>query len=186
MPKKRFFVNKLTDYSPGEDVHIDKDWWHNQILAIVKIISDSLPNVSQDGGLYVGGAGVAYMFYYISNYEPFTQYKGHFVHVAQSLLERDLKFTERRSCKAADKVSFLLGPTGLYTVGALMGKLMQKDGMVQENVKKFQAITPECVKPNFLRCGSDELFVGRASFLSGALTMEKKLGIKVCGYFIFF
>lgn len=180
MPKRRYFPNKLIDYNPGADVHINKDWWHGQILAIVKSITDALQSqISQDGGLYVGSAGVAYMLYYISNYEPFYQHKAHFIQLSQSILSKDIPFTEKQSSKSADKVSFLLGPSGLYTVGALVGKLMQKQDLVQDNVKKFQAVASECIKPNFLKCGSDELFVGRAGFLSGVLAMEKKIGIKV-------
>ncbi|GFR62049.1 LanC-like protein 3 [Elysia marginata] len=180
MSRRRFFPNKLPDYSQGADVPIDKDWWHGQILAIVKTITDALESqVSQDGGLYVGSAGVAYMLYYAAEYEPFYHHKATFIQWAESILRRDIPFTERQSSKSADRVSFLLGPSGLYTLGALLGKVMQKQEMVQEYVKKFQAVAPECIKPNFLRCGSDELFVGRAGFLSGALAMEKRMGIKV-------
>ena len=187
MSRRRFFTNKLPDHNPGTDVHIAKDWWHGQILAIVKTITDALSSeVSQDGGLYVGSAGIAYMLYYVSTYEPFYQHKANFIHLAQSILKRDLIFTERQSSKPADRVSFLLGPSGLYTLGALLGKLMQKEEMMQDNIKKFKSIAPECIKPNFLGCGSDELFVGRAGFLSGALTMEKRIGVKVFNSVVIF
>ncbi|RUS78284.1 hypothetical protein EGW08_013948 [Elysia chlorotica] len=180
MPRRRFFRNQLPDHSPGDAVLIDKDWWHGQILALVQTVTEALSsNVSQEGGLYVGSAGIAYMLYYVSTYEPFYQHKANYIHIAQSIFKRDLTFTERQSSKPADRVSFLLGPSGLYTLGALLGKLSQKEDMVQDNINKFKAVASECIKPNFLGCGSDELFVGRAGFLSGALTLEKRIGIKV-------
>lgn len=179
-PRMRFFPNKLKDYNPGQDVEISKEKWLEQIIALVKVITEAMPSsLTSDGGLYVGSAGVAYMLYYISNYDPLHDNKVLYLQMAKSIYERDIGFRAKEHSSKADEVSFILGPAGLYVLGALLGKAMKNDALLQENISKYQACAKECLKPKFLSCGSDEFFVGRAGYLCGVHNLEKKIGIKV-------
>ncbi|GFR62046.1 LanC-like protein 3 [Elysia marginata] len=176
----RFFTNELIDYSQDAEVLIDTEWWHDQILKNVKTITDALQSrVSADGGLYIGSAGIAYMLYYVSLYKPFDEQKANFTQLAESILIKDAAYIEKQYSKTPYSVSFLVGPTGLYALGALLGKLTQKQEMVQENVQKFRDVAIEINKPNVAEQGFDELFAGRSGFLCGALAMEKRIGTKV-------
>lgn len=180
MPKTRFFVNKMPDYIAGEEIDINRSTWHEQIIALIKVIKEAAKTASSDGGFYVGTAGIAYMLCYASSYEPFYENKREFLQMAKALFDRDLKIAEKNKSSKADEVSFILGPSGLYALGAILGNALKNETLVSESVQRFQAVAKECLKLKFLSCGSDELFVGRAGYISGVLALEKRLGVKVC------
>ena len=46
----------------------------------------------------------------------------------------------------------------------------------QQFVKKYEAMAALCLERDFLSHGSDELFVGRAGYLCGALELNRKFG----------
>ncbi|CAG5126354.1 unnamed protein product [Candidula unifasciata] len=179
MPRKRFFVNKMADYTAGEEIDINKSTWHEQIIALIKVITEAAQTASSDGGLYVGTAGIAYMLCYASSFEPFYENKREYLQMAKALFDRDLKILEKSRSSKADEVSFILGPSGLYALGAILGSALKNEALVNENVQRFRSVAKECLKPRFLSCGSDELFVGRAGYVCGALTLKNKLSVKV-------
>lgn len=184
MPRPRFFPNKMPDYIAGQDIDINKSTWHEQITSLITVIIDAAPSSSTDGGLYVGTAGIAYMLYYASIYDPFFESRERYLQMAKALFDRDLKAIDKSKPSKADAVSFILGPSGVYAVGAFLGSILKNEALVSENVQRFQSVAKECLKPKFLSCGSDELFVGRAGYICGALALEKKLGVKVCNHVI--
>ncbi|XP_005108704.1 lanC-like protein 3 isoform X2 [Aplysia californica] len=178
MPKTRFFPNKLQDYNPSSGTEISKDAWREHINSIVNAINnDVCRSMSCDGGLYVGSAGVAYMLWYISSHPLLSENKSKYLELAQSIYKANLQYSTRS--KPADAVSFVLGAAGVYTLGALLGSSLQAEAQVGENAQRYQSLASICVKPRFLSCGSDELFVGRAGYLCGTHCFQKKLGFKV-------
>uniref|UniRef100_A0A0B6ZXK7 Uncharacterized protein n=1 Tax=Arion vulgaris TaxID=1028688 RepID=A0A0B6ZXK7_9EUPU len=179
MPRTRFFPNKLPDYTPGQDIDINKVTWHEQITALIDAITDAAESASPDGGLYVGTAGIAYMLCYASSYEPFFENKHNYLQLARALFERDLKISEKSKPSKADTVSFILGPSGLYALGAFLGNALKNESLVNENIKRYKSVANECLKSKFLSSGSDELFVGRAGYICGSLALEKGLGMKI-------
>jgi membrane transport protein XK len=72
--------------------------------------------------------------------------------------------------------AFLLGKAGFYAVGAVLGKEMGNEKLVEESIKGFLEGAKVCKPINFLGCGGDELLVGRAGYLCGALWLQQKLG----------
>ena len=46
-------------------------------------------------------------------------------------------------------------------------------------LQAYAAAATHCQPIHFLRCGGDELFVGRAGFICGALWLRKTLGVDV-------
>lgn len=75
-----------------------------------------------------------------------------------------------------DEVAFLLGKGGHYAVGAVLGKLVGNQTLVDECIQKYVAAGDICKPVDFFSNGGDELFVGRAGYLCGALWLQQKLG----------
>lgn len=77
------------------------------------------------------------------------------------------------------KTSFLLGNLGAYFVGALVYNAVDKKQMVARCLTSYAEAAPLCLPTQFLKCGSDELFVGRAGYLCGLLQLKKRTGQQV-------
>jgi len=73
-------------------------------------------------------------------------------------------------------VAFLLGKAGYYAVGAVLGKEMGDEKLSRESLQGFVEGVEVCKPVDFLGCGGDELLVGRAGYLCGALWLQQKLG----------
>lgn len=75
-----------------------------------------------------------------------------------------------------DEPSFLLGKAGHYAVGAVLGHVTGNQQLTDECVHRYVSAADICKPIDFFRHGGDELFVGRAGYLCGALWMQQKLG----------
>ncbi|CAG7723925.1 unnamed protein product [Allacma fusca] len=133
-----------------------------------------------DGGIYVGAAGITYAYLHIYNVLN-DQERQYFLPLAQKLYERHVKYVEmhtvvKSSKKDVDSVGFLLGKAGFYAVGAVFGKIMGNRELLNQSLTNYIDAASVCKPIEFLQCGSDELFVGRAGYLFGALWLQEKLG----------
>jgi len=72
--------------------------------------------------------------------------------------------------------AFLLGPAGAYAVGSLVYADTAQTAASIELREKYRALAAACQPVNALRHGSDELFVGRAGYICGALLLNRKFG----------
>ena len=70
-------------------------------------------------GLYVGCAGVAYMFYYLANSEPLQHRREEYLIKARNYIEVALSYSMSKQCRDP-LASFLLGNGGVYAIGALI------------------------------------------------------------------
>ncbi|KAJ8409876.1 hypothetical protein AAFF_G00209170 [Aldrovandia affinis] len=75
------------------------------------------------------------------------------------------------------RAAFLLGGAGIYAVAAMVYKALGSSDL--KPLTKFRNLWDVCAPINFLECGSDELFVGRAGYLCAALVLKQKLEIEV-------
>ena len=80
-----------------------------------------------------------------------------------------------------NQVGFLLGATGVQAVAAVIYASCHNKDQMQANVQGFAKVAKDRILvPSVVhRCGSDELFVGRAGYLSGALWMNSMLNTNV-------
>ena len=135
---------------------------------------------AEDGGLYVGLSGIAYGLFHVSQCEHVSQElrdvclatAGTYLHAS---LEYCTKRSEERNCTGA---AFLLGHLGVYAFAAVY---FSKCGDLEQSgvyVAKFVALHKMCKPVDFLPCGGDELLVGRAGYLCGALYLQQQLGEK--------
>ena len=176
----RCFVNNMPDFDPNVRYAIKEKYWKQIILAMVKSIVEGMPPIFHncDGGLYVGCAGIAYMLDYLANSKPFAEDKS----VRQEFLTRARNYADVSLSYASGKANrdppaaFLLGSAGVFAVSSLVYSDIAEKKASDELNKKYLALAATCQPVNYLNCGSDELFVGRAGYLCGSLLLNRKFG----------
>ena len=177
MSHSRFFKNSLQDFIPGSRVKIEPSYWVPKIKSLIDTVVQGMPPTFEncDGSLYVGCAGVAYMLYYVSSFEFFVDVKEDYLAKARNYVDVSLSFCKSRKSRDPP-AAFLLGPAGVYAVGSLVYSDIGQREVVTECNKKYSALSSVCEPVNYLDCGSDELLVGRAGYLCGALLLNRKFG----------
>lgn len=172
----RYFPNPFDDFKNDTSLTIDTDEVKGQIIEhiqnITKRLTPSKKNV--DGGLYVGISGVSFMFYYLSKNPLLSENKSIYLNKAMEYLQPALETS------AGDKTSFLLGDAGTYALATIVNKELG-DEQYKETLKMYKALHGQYLNPKFLKCGGDELFVGRAGYIAGALWMSRELQTQVFG-----
>lgn len=174
----RFFTNQSQDSNISPI--IDEVYWKKvidqYIKSIIKNFKPSLKNC--DGGLYVGCAGISYMLYkaYTLNlFESCDYLKMDFKEYA----EASLTYVESHKEKSIPEISFLLGAGGVYVLNALVKDSLGQKEASQMMCQRYSNLAFEC-KPLILsKNGSDELFVGRAGYLNGALILNKHFNTQI-------
>lgn len=175
----RFFANKFAAYIPGSQVVIDRARWVPQVCQIAESIMEGMPPTLDncDGGLYVGNAGIAYMFYHVASNAAFSEMRSDFLDQAVMYSKVAEQYVKQSS--GSDKASFILGEAGVHAASALIHEAVGNKDVSAKYLQKYEAIADVCMPIDFLRCGSDELFVGRAGYLCGAVNLNHKLGKQV-------
>ena len=173
----RYFVNKLADFVPGSRVQVDHAFWKQYIVALANKVTEHMPPTFDncDGGLYVGCGGLAYMFYYLAESEPFADMRQEMLTRARNYLDVSLSYAASKRCRDPP-ASFLLGPGGVYATGSLIYRGQGDANAAAEMNRNYLSLSAVCQPVDFLSCGSDELFVGRAGYLCGALLLNRKCG----------
>lgn len=172
----RYFVNNLSDYVGGK-VEIDVARWKRYVLQTFERIRSRMPPALEycDGGLYVGCAGVAYACYHIGRAESFSDHRNKLMHAAVEYLDVSLAYGGRRrsSGRGDPPAAFLLGPGGVLAVGGLIYDFVGRQEDAANLKKRYTDLAKYASKPgNYLGFGSDELFVGRAGYVCGALNLN--------------
>ncbi|OWF40181.1 LanC-like protein 3 [Mizuhopecten yessoensis] len=177
----RNFKNKYQDFTEGSEVFIDQEKWIGCIEQIVKNIVNGMPPdpANCDGGLYVGNAGIAYMYYYLSNCDLFTQRKTDFLEQGMMYGKVAMDYVERGGDRGNPPCSFILGQAGTIAVNSLLFHTAGNDSKSKKIAEKFASLADHARPISFYPYGSDEILVGRAGYMSGALALQQKLGYKV-------
>lgn len=170
----RFFPNPYEDYKHGANLPVDKNGIISQINEhtqnIAKRLQPHRKNV--DGGLYVGIAGVSYMFYYLAKNPLLSENKTQYIEKAVEYL------TPALETSAGDRTSFLLGDAGTHAL-AMVLKRELGDETFADHLKSYKSLYSQYLNRKFLKCGGDEFFVGRAGYLAGALWIARETQIQI-------
>nr|XP_032828626.1 lanC-like protein 3 [Petromyzon marinus] len=88
-----------------------------------------------------------------------------------------------RESGSETSAAFLLGGAGAFVAAALAsgaaGRTAAAVGHAQSFARLHRELQPRAVTVRAHRLGSDELFVGRAGILCGALLLKRRLGIEI-------
>ncbi|KAJ8978929.1 hypothetical protein NQ317_002990 [Molorchus minor] len=175
MSNIRYFENPKPDYENGFSVQILEDQIKQCIDDTIAKIQSYVKPIEKNGGegIYLGTAGIAYMFYHLSKVPTLSKYKSEYLDKAVAYLKPALTVASHTAGKRKDVPSFILGNCGIYAVAAAIyksaGDKQQSDNFRQLYYEAEQI----CKEARFLNCGSDELFVGRAGYILGALWLSK-------------
>ncbi len=121
-----------------------------------------------DGGLYTGSLGLIYTAFhllkknensFIKNQEDIKKY------VHDCFRANQVYFEGFNSDPVGAEVGLLVDRGGLYLSGCLAGRLLGDEELVHRCAKEYASKANLCVNVEFLRNGSDEIFVGRAGYL---------------------
>ncbi|XP_002742235.1 lanC-like protein 3, partial [Saccoglossus kowalevskii] len=177
----RYFVNTLKDFVPGSVVHVPKEVIYERVNAVCQQIArhQEANFDNADGGLYVGPAGLACAFYRLASSGNFQDKKSEHLARAQEYLSAHDLYLKKSRIHRTQQAGLLLGNGGVYMTGALLYKTLGDDAKVADYVKMYIDLAAVCEPVRFLKCGSDELFVGRAGYLCGVLYLNKALGTQV-------
>lgn len=177
MAHSRCFVNKFSDYNGEEITMSGKDWKPRLLEVVNTIVERQHPRVHDaDGGLYVGIGGISYMFYFLSQLPLCSEEKNEFLQHGLKYLNATISYAEGQKGDHSQKSAFLLGHAGIYAIAAVLNNAAGNKEAAEKYLKKYIKAGDNCTPVHYLRCGGDELLVGRAGYLSGALWLEKELG----------
>lgn len=142
---------------------------------ILQRIVDKEPpeRAETDGGLYVGASGISYAFLRLAKHALLEAEADKYLSSAERYLRSSLAMVQRRGGRSSP--GFLLGNWGILAVGAVLATVRGDEKTANEFVTRYAESAERCKEVNFLKCGSDEFFVGRAGFLYGALWLNRTM-----------
>lgn len=162
----RFFINRMIDAETNnpESLLIPESTVKTFIEDIEKRIRCKVKASVENGsdGLYLGAAGIAYMYYHLSRTPSLSSKHKEFITEALEYISPALIVAEHSSTSKSDLAGFILGNSGIYATAATIYNAVADESLSKKYRDLFYKIAPICKQTNFLRCGSDEYFVGRA------------------------
>ncbi|XP_065283219.1 lanC-like protein 3 isoform X1 [Dermacentor albipictus] len=176
---KRYFVNTLPDYD-GAPIPLERELWVERCRDTVQRVFTHQGTGFDDcdGGLYVGVAGVAFMAHRVAQSPHFAGDRARLLTKAQTYLGHALSYCDQPQVRAdrAMQSAFLLGSAGVWALAAVVANEVGRNDDCDNFLARYAAVADICVPVKFLDCGSDEMFVGRAGYLTGLLYLRSRLG----------
>ncbi|XP_052898728.1 lanC-like protein 3 homolog [Anopheles moucheti] len=174
----RYFANPFPDYGGGPIQRCD-DHIKGLIQSYVNLIVENTKpdrNTDQRGDLYVGDAGIAYMFLKLHDAGIFGQEA---LQYAKQYIVNAKALAARYAGRPEERCSFLCGNAGVYAVSAAIAHRHNAKQEMDEDLRCFATGLEVCKRLDFNKNGSDEILFGRAGYLSGVYwlhqTIERKL-----------
>ncbi|XP_017154539.1 lanC-like protein 3 homolog [Drosophila miranda] len=171
----RYLKNTYPDFPRmGENTAAyDEEHIKDLISTYVKSILETCkPQKGDRGDLYVGNAGIAYMFWKLSRsrhtrdlWPTALQHASTFIRKAKANAE----LFKRRS--SLQSYSFLCGSAGIYAVSAAISEALKDPKGLSKDLASFRAAMPSDKDTG----GCDEILVGRAGYLSGCYWLNDVL-----------
>lgn len=177
--ERRYLKNPFADFAGGENTPFASDEEHikNLICTYVDAILEHChPNNDDDqrGDLYVGNAGIAFMFWKLASCEqtrdlyPALEHASAFIRNAKANAKRYKK-------RSAERYSFLCGNAGIYAVSAAISQALKDTEELSNDLADFKSGIPSSKEFMHTKYGCDEVLVGRAGYLSGCYWLNDVL-----------
>ncbi|CAH0551293.1 unnamed protein product [Brassicogethes aeneus] len=178
MPNLRYFINDYPDYNAKSDGIPDmpREELKLKVNEIIKRIVHKLQPIEKNAseGVYQGTAGISYMFYTLSKNAMFQESQNNLLGEAAKYLKPAITVATYNTRHPSDLPSFILGNSGIYAVSAAIYEALGDTNQSKLFVQLYHEAGRVCKEPKFLNCGCDELFVGRAGYILGALWLSKE------------
>ncbi|EAA08412.4 AGAP003148-PA [Anopheles gambiae str. PEST] len=174
---ERYFANPYDDYD--EKTHGKEE---NQLVAresvlelikkYVDIIQQNVNSKMRDD-LYVGIAGIAFMFWKLAQSDE-TKHMFPCLELASKYIgEAKHRSREKRDKSSKNAVAFLCGGSGIAAVSAAIANEMGKLQEMENDLESFLQGCPPCT--NVKGTDADEVLVGRAGYLHGASWLNQAI-----------
>ncbi|KAF2895124.1 hypothetical protein ILUMI_11054 [Ignelater luminosus] len=181
MASNRFFPNNMLDFDErhSTNLQIPEDHLTEQLRSMVEDITTNIKPVelNAEDGLYLGTAGIAYMFYHLSKIPALHEIRTSLLKEAVEYIRPSLAVAQKYANKKKDVPSFILGNCGIYAVASAVYKATGDSERSEFFKNLYFEAADICKEQRFLSCGSDELFVGRAGYICGALWLAKEINV---------
>ncbi|XP_023179029.1 lanC-like protein 3 homolog isoform X2 [Drosophila hydei] len=178
--ERRYLKNPFNDFSGGENTPFATDEEHIKTLIctyVDAILEHCHPNSDEEdnrGDLYVGNAGIAYMFWKLNSCEQTRELYPALEHAAAFI--RNAKANAKRYKKrSAERYSFLCGNAGIYAVSAAISQESKNTEELSTDLANFKSGIPSSKEFMHTKYGCDEVLVGRAGYLSGCYWLNDVL-----------
>jgi lantibiotic modifying enzyme len=176
----RYFINPYQNLPTAQlNSNIDALKWKNRVIELSRHIQQNEAHFTKnvDGGLYVGPAGIAYAFYYLTVARGLTiteDEKKQFLESATKLVDANVIYYERLDVIRDKKnlVGFLTGAAGVYAVAAAIAFASKNESQIVYHCNRFSALAEHLTTVQVHRNGSDEMFVGRAGYINAAVWLK--------------
>nr|XP_026696073.1 lanC-like protein 3 isoform X1 [Ciona intestinalis] len=175
MSHARYFENPFLGMEPTYKDTTHEDYKSRVIEMVDKILHNLKPTPANGkGGIYVGTAGIAYMFYYLARSGLYPDHKERFLNAAKSYIESALEYDRSNISSKRKQIGFLHGEGGVHAVAALVFYYIGDKKASDKHLKVYQSSSLCCKDAEY-----DELFVGRAGYLLGVLLLQRHLKTEV-------
>ncbi|KAH8415300.1 hypothetical protein KR222_002097 [Zaprionus bogoriensis] len=178
--ERRYLKNPFADFAGGENTPFASDDEHIKTLIctyVDAILEHCHPNSDEEdnrGDLYVGNAGIAFMFWKLHKCEQTRDLYPALEHAAAFI--RNAKANAKRYKKrSAERYSFLCGNAGIYAVSAAISQAAKDTEELSNDLANFKSGIPSSKEFMHTKYGCDEVLVGRAGYLSGCYWLNDVL-----------
>ena len=167
----RFFSNPYQDFSAQLNLTADQIVRTEHLYQYAKETAFLCMNRLKpkpkycDGALYTGNLGLIFMCFKLLGYERFRKYEQEIKNYMRECLAANEEYYEMTGQKETREVAFILGKGGLSVMGCFVSRILGDENKVGKYARDYASLASICEPINFLKRGSDEMFVGRAGYL---------------------
>ncbi|CAG0880357.1 unnamed protein product [Cyprideis torosa] len=178
----RYFSNPFQDLRSDAFVNMTghERLIRERLMHVVETVDEKQPRSEKamDGGLYVGSAGLAYMYLHLAGLPTFREQRRGLLEKAEEWIKPSLVFysSSRYRPDATDACAFILGSCGAWAVGAVIAHHLGDRETAGRRLREFQKGATACLPIDYFRHGGDEMLVGRAGYLLGCRWLASQLG----------
>lgn len=147
----------------------------SQVSLISHHIREHATGDDADGSLYVGPAGIAFAFYHKAmNFQQGGPQQRDDLLTAKRFSDFNLEYA--RQCRRPMSPGFLLGESGAVAISAAINHALGDREAANHDAQRFSHFSQTFLPLEVYSYGSDELLVGRAGYICGALWLNRVMG----------
>lgn len=170
---ERYFPNPYPDYYPDSEQtalvnaqYVKKFILETSFLCMAR----AKPKSSADycnGGIYTGNLGLIFMCTKLLKSGLITDDKQRtqVLSYLDACVQANQEYYATNDIRQSRDVSFICGKGGFYVMAAMALKNLGREPEAMQYAQSYAGLARVCEPLEFLRGGSDEMFVGRAGFL---------------------
>jgi hypothetical protein len=170
----RYFENPYTDFNELKHPSLDElirsnpewaEYARETSLQCMKNLKPKPKSKYCDSGVYTGNLGLIYMCYRLLESKIIPQYEKQIKDYMINCLNANIEYYNSPSHRANREIAYIVGKGGFYVMACLVSKALKNQSDLRKYSSEYANLAAICETVDFLRQGSDELFVGRAGYL---------------------